>query len=333
MEELRRLISILLDTGKPAMTLRPEVLEMTEILSRSQGMPVADPEEDIASGETRTESGLAISPTMAMMCADDYVRTIQFLRGTHDAIVERRGCVRDRPVRVLYVGCGPYATLAVPLLSVLSADEARFTLLDLHPESIASARRIVAAFGFDESIASFEVMDAASYCVCAEAPPDVILMEIMQACLEAEPQVAISRHLLAQAPAAILVPEEVRVDLRLIDPSVEFDLGYGDAVKRERVQVGTAFVLNRESVLSWHEADGERLPGGEVTIPRSFEARHQPMLFTEIRVHGEHVLGEYASGLTLPRALAVEGAIRPGSRVRFHYELGNAPGLRAEISD
>jgi hypothetical protein len=253
MEQLRRVTRLLLESQRPAYSLRPEVVEMTTILADSQTVHTAR-QEDISGGETRTSSGLALSPTMAAMCADDIVRTIEFIRGTHAAIVDLRKRFPERPARVLYVGCGPYATLAIPLMAILSSTEATFTLLDVHPESIVSAKSIIDTLGLADSVASFETVDAGSYRVCPDKLPDVILMEIMQACLESEPQVAVTRHLLKQAPHAVLIPEEVCIDLTLVDPSREFDLDGLErnrgTIQRDRIPVASVFVVNRETVIS-----------------------------------------------------------------------------------
>jgi hypothetical protein len=272
---------------------------------------------------------------MAAMCADDFVRTIEFIRGTHAAIVDIRERFPDRSARVLYVGCGPYATLGVPLMATFSSTEATFTLLDVHPESIASAQSIVDTLGLSESAASFETLDAGSYRICPDQPPDVILIEIMQACLESEPQVAITRHLLKQAPHAILVPEEVRVDLMLVDPSHEFDMTAleqnRDPTQRDRIPVGSVFVVNRETVSLWDGNRNHRLPASTVQIPDSLEQRYQPMLFTIIRTYKNHILMDYDSGLTCPRLLSIEGAFQPGDTIQFYYELGRHPRLIGEV--
>ena len=70
------------------------------------------------------------------------------------------------------------------------------TLLDLHRESIESARAIVESLDLDEFVAGFEVVNAGAYRIRQHEPPDVIMLEVMQACLESEPQVAVTRHLL-----------------------------------------------------------------------------------------------------------------------------------------
>lgn len=334
-ERLRTLARAILDEGAPPSTLRPEVLEMSEILA-SAGPAGQARVEDIAAGETHTPDGIAISPAMAAMCAEDYVRTIKFIRGLRAAIAGVRAREPGRPVRVLYAGCGPLAVLAVPVMAVVPGAEAVFTLLDIHPASIASATAIVEALGLADRVAGLEAVDAGRYRIDAARPPDVIVVELMRACLEAEPQVAVTRHLLAQAPGAVLVPEEVRVELALVDVSREFDLrglGHGGGEwRRDRIPVAPVFVLNRETVASWETARDGTLPGATVRIPDPLERRYQPLLFTVIRTHAEHVLRDYESGLTCPRTPSVEGKVVPGATVRFDYELGERPRLRGMVA-
>jgi len=336
MDQLRIITQLILESESPASSLRPEVLELTRILTDSQTARPVRP-EDISGGETRTSNGLALSPTMAAMCAEDFVRTIEFIRGSHAAIGDLRKRLPDRAVRVLYAGCGPHATLAVPLMSVFSPNEVTFTLLDVHPESIASAQSIVATLGLATSVTAFETVDATSYRICPDRPPDIILTETMQACLEAEPQVAITRHLLKQAPRAILIPQEVRIDLILVNPSCEFDWNRGDGKpdrgprQRDRIPVGPVFVVNRETVHLWEGNGSARLPGSLVQLPDSLEAPYELLLFTTIRVYGNHLLRDYDSGLTGPRRPSIEGAIKPGAAVQYEYELHNHPRLTGKV--
>ncbi len=335
-DHLRSLTTSLLDAENPVYTLRPEMVELMAILRDFQSTAFVR-QNDITEGETRTPNGLAVSPTMAAMCADDYVRTITFMRGAHAAILDIQKEFPERPVRVLYVGCGPYATLAVPLMTVLSSREISFTLLDVHPESIDSVKTIINSLGLTDAVASYETMDADSYRVSPDQPPDIILMEIMQACLQAEPQVAITRHLLKQAQDSILVPEEVRIDLILTDISREFNFNspqqYQGSTQRDRIAVSPVFTLNRETVKSWNCNQTNRLPASDVRIPSILEERYQPMLFTTVQVYKNYVLRDYDSGLTCPRALSIGGALKPGDTIKFHYELGEHPGLHAEVSE
>ena len=113
--------------------------ELVDILENAADFQI-ESRQDITEGETPSGEGLAISPTQAAMCAGEFQRTAVFLRGLHDAIasvIERKP---SEPVRVLYAGSGPYATLAVPLMTVFPPEAVRFTILDIHPVSIDYVR-------------------------------------------------------------------------------------------------------------------------------------------------------------------------------------------------
>ncbi len=236
---------------------------------------------------------------------------------------------------MLYVGCGPYAPLVIPLMTVLSSQEATFTLLDIHPESIASARCIVDTLGLADHLTHCEAVDAISYHIPAEHAPDIILIEVMQACLEAEPQVALTRHLLDQAPDAILIPEEIRVELAWVDPAHEFSangLGQNTNHFQERTPVSSLFTVNRETVHSWRNLTGNSLPGADLQIPDPLESRYQLMLFTLVQVYGDHLLKDYDSGLSSPRQFSGDRPVEAGNTVRFHYKLGRQPRLIGKVA-
>ncbi|TWT93781.1 SAM-dependent methyltransferase [Stieleria varia] len=334
LERLRRLTLTILSSQHPASTLWPEIRELAAVLEGLENNALRRTQE-IEAGETRTANGLALSPTMASLCLDDFVRTIQFLRGTHAAITDLKASVVHRPVRVLYVGCGPYATLALPLMTVLTKDDAVFTLLDIHPESITNAKSIINQLGLDDSVASFETTDAMSYAIDTNEPPDILLLEVMQACLESEPQVSVTRHLIQQAPFAVLVPQEVRVILKLVDSSQEFSLNSNDSSpsspQRDRLPIGVAFALNKETASQWDDGDANHIAASTLSMPANWDARYEPMLFTEIVVYGEHVLMSYDSGLTCPRHLSVDGTIEREAIIDFVYQLGDRPRLTGKV--
>ena len=63
-------------------------------------------------------------------------RTVKFIRGMHDAIKEAQRLNPGKRISVLYAGCGPFGTLALPLTTQFQSHEVEFTLLDLHNESV-----------------------------------------------------------------------------------------------------------------------------------------------------------------------------------------------------
>jgi len=251
------------------------------------------------------------------------MRTIVFIRGLRAAIREKREALVNRPVRVLYAGCGPFGTLAVPLVAVLEEEEAQFTLLDIHEESIASVRTLVEELGVAGSISEFVVSDAMKYEVNRSEKPDVIVMETMQAILDKEMQLPMTRWLLSQAPEATLVPREVKIDLVIVDPEREFDLN-GEGLEVKRQMVGEVFSLSKESAEEWKVLEEGVLPGDGVVVPE-FAEGEQGMLFTTVQVYGDHILQDRQSSLTCPRYWPE--SLVEGERWQFAYQVEGVPKL------
>jgi hypothetical protein len=266
------------------------------------------------------------------MCLRDVRRTHAFALGLHAAIGKAAAAHPDRAVHVLYAGCGPYALLALPSLAAADGERARFTLLDVHQECVESARTLITSLGLAHRITAFVCADATTYRLPADDPPDVILMETMNACLYKEPQVALARNLLGQAPDALMVPRSVRVEVVLVDRAREHAVpvegGPTDVVPdRDRVPLGTAFELSPQSVERWAGIDGGTLPGGHIPFPATIEARYTPMLFTVIETADGIRMSDYDSGLTLPRVLDGVSGPLAGATVDFEYEQGSPPRL------
>ncbi len=274
------------------------------------------------------------------MCADDIARTLAFMRALHQATLDVRAQFpSDRPVRVLYAGSGPYATLALPTMALLDPARVRFTILDLHEASVSAARASVEELGFAGHVDRIEVSDACEYRIDPARPPDIILTETMQSGLENESQVVIARHLMAQAPEAMLLPERVTVSAYLMDPGREFtfiEAGEDPATLDlcpSRIRLGPIFELSRESIAAWGASTGEALPAGRIRMPTEVDSAFSAFLCTEIQVYRDLVLGIRDSGLTTPRTFPFPPGRgeRAGGAYQFTYHLAAPPGLRCEV--
>ena len=292
---------------------------------------------NVADGESRLDSGRAVSPTMAALCIREPFRTLAFIRGLAEAIAD--GLLPERPVRVLYAGCGPYATLALPLMTLFSPKQAVFTLLDVHQVSLDSALALIDKLGLSGHVADAVCTDATRYAIPQDRLPDVIVSETMAVCLHNEPQVTIARHLLSQAPAARLVPQSVSVDAAMLRPGREHALVPADYFgelpepKRDRVSLGRIFELNATNIMSWAEQRGDRLPAGRITIPPIRDMGYQPFLLTRITVYGRNELKDYDTSLTIPRPLRGRIKLVGGETLQFHYQLGSYPELVYEVME
>lgn len=284
-----------------------------------------DPDRGIGGGETRLDSGLAISPTTAAMCIRELFRMTAFIR---EAINP------DRPVRVLYAGCGPYALLAVPLMTVFSKQQVVFTLLDVHQQCLDDAMKLIHSLGLSDHVQECLCVDATTYRIPADKKPDII-SETMSVALHNEPQVTIARNLFSQAPDAKMIPQQVSIEACLLNGAKEHVFMPADFVgefpepERDRIYLGKIFELDAANIKRWEEIDGDRLPAGRVKIPLPLETRYRPHLLTKITVYSDIRLDDYDCSLTMPKRL--RGEIKEGDELQFYYQFGNHPELRYEM--
>ena len=309
---LKALAHALCDPRRSLASLVGETVQLRQLVERHSRLSM-DRQEGLRDGESFLPSGWAISPVQAGLCAREPYRSAAFIQGLAQAVRERLDAAR--PVRVLYAGCGPFALLALPAMAVLDASQVRFSILDVHAETLAYARELIGELGLAAHVAEYLCADAAAYRIPAGAMPDVIVSETMNTALGKEPQVAILRNLHAQAPSAALLPAAVSVHLGL-------DRRAPDAPCTDW---GPIFTLDAEAMRAWRHEQGDSLPAASLRLPDVLE--QAPRLLTRIRVHGDIVLGDHECSLNLPLALPGKPALAGGSVLDFHYRLGGQPGL------
>lgn len=340
--ELKQIADELLFRDEPG-RLREAALGLYSLFSRIAGLDEgSDRPED--SYDTMLPSGKALSLRGAAGCVLDYARTSAFLKGTYAAVHEAQKRFPGGPNRILYAGCGPFATLAVPLATQFSPAQIQFTLLDIHPKSLASARRAFRAFGLGRYVRDYVRGDAASYVSEPRSPPHIVIAETMQRALEKEPQVAVTANLAPQlCRGGILIPEQINVDANLCDPGAEFmtltddpdEAAASRGTDRTRINLGRIFELTAENaggLLAKGCEDahtGEtRLPAVVIDIPGGVSESLELMLSTTVRVFDSVVLGEYDSPITLPVILRDVDVGARGTSIEFSYSLGSNPGFK-----
>ncbi len=323
---LAAISATILDEASSPDQLREALRQFAQLCSDHTGI-VPDPSFDGWAGDTFLDSGVAINPQAAAHCVNDIHRSVVFIRGVYAAILACRQRIADQPVRILYAGCGPYATLLLPLLHKFTPGELEICLLDIHQQSLASVERLIAHFGFDAHHIQTVQGDACTY--QHPVPLHLVIAETMQKSLEQEPQFAVTANLAPQLCAqGIFIPEKITVELCLVRVGKQAGSEPG-----ERIALATVFTLlpalaaaqlrdasyNQDT--AWHE-----LSPVAIEIPRlqnlaSFEA----LMFTRILVFAQHQLGDYEAEITLPLRCPELASLRGGDRYRVRYQLGNYP--------
>ena len=312
----------------PVSVLQSVFAEMTGFNSYLDQMTV---------GRTETANGVAISPSGAARCIHQHTRTVQYLRGVYKAILAKRKEISDRPVQVFYAGCGPYATLAVPILSVLSAAEVQYSILDIHKHSLDMASSMIDDLGLSHGVREFIQADAAEYRFESGKEPDIIISEVMCNALSNEPQVAVSSNLALQAPEATLLPEEIRLDLELLHLKGHRKTSMstpGSLTPYQRSPKGTLFVLDRGNIEVWGElGEASELPAAIIEDSRFTDPEWRPFLFTRIIVFDDIELRDFQSELNLPLIVTDWEDTPQTDTVEFFYELGQFPKINFRLPE
>ncbi len=268
---------------------------------------------------TQLNSGKAISPEDAARCIQDFIRTAKFIQGLEAAILDLKKCFPEQQLNLLYAGCGPFAPLALAIAASFSAAEIRFTLLDIHQESLDSAAHLFQVFGLTDRVADFVLADATTYQWPSDRHLHLLVSETMQRALDKEPQVAITQNLAPQlCEGGILIPENIRVEAVLCIAAKEFE---EDPSAKFRIPLGVLLDLNAAT------ANTVSFQPILLKTPDDLTELPHCMLFTTITIYGDLVLNAYESGLTYPMIFYPLGKIRAAETLEFQYQTGKTPGF------
>ncbi|MBY4678831.1 class I SAM-dependent methyltransferase [Marinobacterium arenosum] len=308
-------IKNLLTSARPEISgNRQQVQDLISQLCETTGVTL-HPDMFKDEDATLTVHGKAVSMTTAAQCAEDYMRTQVFLRGTYQAIQEQ--LQSQSTVELLYAGTGPFGLLVIPLLPFFSAEQIQVTLLDIHPESLEALGTLIDALQVRDHIRTIQCVDILQWQAPAKTQYDLIVSETMKAMLEQEPQVAIFTHLSRWLkPSGHLIPERIQINAWLCNQTGEPDQQY----------LGPVFSLDQQTACRLHAGDRSML-AAQLRIPEHPSQLRDIKFTTDITVYAGHRLTENQSSLTLPKRIKNANPLG-GSRLKCRYHTGTYPKFR-----
>jgi hypothetical protein len=273
---------------------------------------------DITSAETLLPEGKALSAQDAARCVLDVTRTTQFLSGVYSALQKAQILFPNQRLEVVYAGCGPFAPLIVPLIKRFDPLQIGLTLVDIHEESLKSVANIFKLIDAEQYVNSYRQADATTYPHDAEI--HVLIIEVMQRALTAEPQVAVTLNLAKQLhERGILVPEEITVELFAVDLAREFT-----DLPKTRLKLGIVLQLSKSSSFTI-SPDNSFLAG---VVDTSVVGSGLTLsLFTKLQIFEEIKLDHYESGITFPHPLHDLVPSVTSNQLELIYQLGSSPGF------
>jgi hypothetical protein len=249
------------------------------------------------------KQGMALGPTWAAMCVEDIARTRRFVRGTYQAILQKRALNPARPVHVLYAGCGPFATLVLPLLTRFSATELQVTLIEINPISADCVEKLFARLGLQNYVVDLLRADATQLKLAQPSEIDIVVSETMQRALKNECQVQIMCNLLSQlSDDVIMVPQRITLTLASQDYSTPKN-SVNDI--RPYQPLGTLFDFSVRTI----RGGAAQIENGALTLQTDCVTAQLPhhdvvlYVLTEIQVFADECLTLNQSGLTTPERI------------------------------
>jgi hypothetical protein len=322
---LSEISAVILDEGSSSARLQQALGEFAELCTAISGV-APDPSFDGWAEDSLLDDGVAINPRAAAHCVKDYRRSVMFLRGVDAALKVARERFAAAPVQVLYAGCGPYATLLLPLLNRVQPPELEITLLDIHQQSLDSVQKLISWFGLDDHNIQLVKADASRYRHAGTL--HLIVAETMQKALEQEPQYAVTANLAPQlCSRGLFIPQKIEVELCLADLAAEREIFFHSGRIDADALAGAGKRCSLGVLLALEPGHTELKPAA-VVIPAVEQLQClDPLMFTRVQVFAGFHLRDYEAEITLPRHCPELLPLQSGSRYSVSYVPGKYPGF------
>jgi hypothetical protein len=262
-----------------------------------------------------TANGKVVTPIQAAHCLKELARTTHFLRAIHLAI--NHHLMKKQSIRILYAGCGPYATLLTPFTSVYTSDQIQFTFLEIEEQSYNAVINLYKDWQIEGYLESIHLCDATDPELSLDGTFDIIISETMQMALNNECQVPITRNMVRfLSKEGTFIPERIALDFYLTGKKKDPLVPDSD----EKKFVGTAY-----------DFDIKNLPakGSETTLTIPESNLEYLKLYTNIQLFGGERLKAYQCSLTIPLILD-RPVNKAGRSIRFWYVENERPKLEFE---
>lgn len=249
---------------------------------------------------TTVDGGIALSSKHALDCLKDPLRTSRFITGTYQAIKDTMATVQERPIQLLYAGCGPAAPLVLPYLHEFNPAELQITLLDITSTSLQSVKQLIDYLGLNAYINAYALDDATTYTHPTKKGLHIIVSETMDKGLTKEPQVRITQNLAPQLhPTGVFIPEEIKLfsEHTFYGKEPYFDI-YKNVLKLPDLYASTdtqeLFSITK-NIDSSKPFEFESKP---IAIPQNFLETPDIAVYAQVHIYKERVLNKAKSLLS-----------------------------------
>lgn len=287
--------------------------------------------------EVILSGGIAISKSDAAVCTQDYLRTARYIKGTYNAIKELMLRFPGQKINILYAGCGPYAALLTPLLTLFDKEELEGILVEINEASIQSVKLCLTKLELTDYIAEIIQADAVTYQKPTSWPVHLLLSETMFRALIREPQIAIIANLLPQlVENGILIPEKISIDLACSffsnEPFLHTHTDILQKRKSERQQMDTLFSIDKNFTFYKNlKSDNYQYESCYYKVPEQNERYPDLCLYTTINIFKGIRLESGESYITNPYCISAVSTIAAHTFFKLIYNFKTIPYWTYEL--
>jgi len=264
-------------------------------------------------------TGEALGTAGAAFCLLEAQRTAVFLRGITQAIRDLQQHFPNERIRILYAGCGPFATLLTPLTAIFTAQQVGWHLLDVNQNSLNSVHHLYQALNLQPYLLDTQLADATTFVMPTTNPFHLVISETMQRALQNEPQLAIMLNLIPQLqPRALFLPQCIAIHAALLLPS---NSSTDEVLPPTFQTLATIYEVGQSTA-----TPPQQTP---LTIP-PLDTPADLHLTTGIQVYKNETLSGNDTSITLPKDL--RRRLHGGEHLIFRYQWQPHPGFICETA-
>ncbi len=333
---IEKLIKEVLSDEIDYVALKENMEAYEALLINLSGLELED--ESNKNNDISFENGTALGTTWAAMCVVDLIRTRQFMRGIWKA-VEDLYKKKTKPIRILYAGSGPFATLVLPLMTRYTAKELQIVLLEVNEKTVGYLKRVLKQLNIEDYIAEIVCEDATAYKVATPQHIDILISETMQHALVKEQQVPILLNLIKQLREdVVMIPEKIELKLALMNTNMPLILKCKEVSKY--IDIATLLEFDKAYINLYNATQDyakkkviellERMPFRREEVSNFYD---RLVVLTLIQVYGREWIREDESGLTIPKILLdLKGIDEHKKEISISYIMKGNPYFEYELS-
>lgn len=261
-----------------------------------------------------TKSGRAVSVNHAARCLHDVNRTARFIKSLSKAILLK--LVHKDKIKVLYIGCGPYAPFLSLIADYFPSKRLEFTLVEINPIAATNAQKVIDGLGISAYVNQLIVGDALTSTENIGTDYDIFITETMNRVIIDEPYIPIVRRFKELLPEdCIFIPENAKVfveavkiaDIGKIHNLTEPDFHYKAQYIGELYDSEDLIDCNGDWEI-FINVDDIDLTENDYLV-----------LHTEVVVDKDHILSPNECSLTIPYIVEIPKN-KPIKNIVFHYK-------------